>query len=120
VPDGTLPVGVRVQDDKVSFVRLSGDELVLHLVEAAGGRANQGTVSVQACPITTADWKDGEAIALGDIQYDTSKCAQGVRGANGVWDFDLGAFAQRSGGNGFALAPGEDAGLDYQVNFKIS
>jgi hypothetical protein len=75
---------------------------------------------VQACPITTSDWKDGEAIAIGDISYDTGQCVQGARGENGIWQFDLGKFASRAGGNGFALVPGEDAGIDYQVCFKVS
>jgi hypothetical protein len=119
VPAGTLPVGVRVQDDKLSFVRQSGDELVLRLVEDPNG-LRDGTISVQACPITTSSWNDGEAIAIGEISYDTGNCAQGVRGGNGVWQFDLGKYPARAGGNGFALVPGEDAGLDFQVCFKLS
>jgi hypothetical protein len=121
VPDGTLPVGVRGQDDKLSFVRLAGDELVLNLAEEpSGARSNVGPSSVQACPITTSGWKDGEAIGLTDIAYDTGNCVQGVRGENGLWQFDLGKYPERTGGNGFALVPGEGGGLDYQVAFRVS
>lgn len=121
VPEGTLPVGVRVEDDKQSFVRLAGEAEVLTLTEHPdGGRRNQGTVAVQACQITEEGWTDGEAIPIPDgPEYDSGKCVDGTRTDNGVWSFDLSSFASPTDRRGFALVPGGD-GLDFQVAFKLN
>ncbi len=120
VPPGSLPVGVRVQDDKRSYVRLAGTATVLGLTEdPAGGRSNSGPAAVQACQITTSSWKDGEAIAMADAPaVDSAKCVQGKRSATGVWLFDLSSFPSRTDARGFALVPGDGAGVDFQVAFK--
>lgn len=123
VPKGTLPVGARAgQDDKLSFIRLSGDETVLRLSEDSTGRATvQGPAAVKACRITVADWKEGEAIAIAAAPpSDPKACVEGAKSPEGVWLFDLSSFADRTDGRGFALLPGKGAGLDFQVAFKVS
>lgn len=124
VPDGTLPVGFRaVTDDKLSFIRLSGEQKILTLVEdAAGKRETNGPTVVQLCPVTTPGWKDGEAIDIdGAPEWDSSKCVLGtVDAATGTWTFDLSSFPSPTDPKGFALVPGDGGGLDYQVTFKKS
>lgn len=122
VPPGSLPVGTRAnQDDKLSFVRLSGDETTLRLSEVTtGARATvQGPVKVMACQITASGWKEGEAIAFAAAPADdVTKCVEGVRSPEGVWLFDLAGFATRTDDRGFSLRPGKGAGIDFQVAFK--
>jgi hypothetical protein len=123
VPAGTLPVGTRAtQDDKLSFIRLSGDETILRLSEdPAGARTISGPAVVQACPIQSAGWKEAEGEAFADApQPDVSFCVEGTRSIEGVWSFDLSPFSERTGDRGFALRPGSGAGIDFQVAFKVS
>jgi len=121
VPADSLPVGTRVQDDKLSFVRLSGTGRTLGLAEHPdGNRVNSGPVAVRACQITVDTWKDGEAIAIAEAPaYDTTNCVAGVRSSGGVWIFDLGGYSDRTDRRGFALVPGAGAGVDFQVAFKL-
>lgn len=121
VPDGTLPVATRVEDSKLSFVRLAGDGTALGFTEEpTGRRESSGPAKVQACKVTEA-WEDGEAIPLQDAPaYDANKCVQGTVSASGVWLFDLSSFSDRADDKGFALVPGEGAGLEWQVAFKVS
>jgi hypothetical protein len=126
VPDGTLPVGKRVgQDDKRSFVRLSGTTAILALAEDSSGNRTPpstatGPVGVRACQVT-ADWDpaQGETFAQAPA-YDTSRCATGARSDDGSWRFDLTAFFTRTDKRGFALVPTTDAAVDYQVTFKTT
>jgi hypothetical protein len=123
VPAGTLPVGTRAgQDDKLSFVRLSGDEDVLRLTEdATGARTIVGAATVQACLIKDAGWPEGEAIAIADApQPDAGSCVEGTRSTEGIWSFDVAAIAKPTDERGFALRPGAGAGADFQVAFKVS
>jgi hypothetical protein len=120
VPAGTLPVGNRLgQLDKASFVRLSGTATTLTLTaDPSGARNLAGAGSVQACPVT-ASWTAADAMALDQAPaYDTTKCVAGTHPDDSTWSFDLGAFADRAGGNGFALVPAPDAPVDFQVAFK--
>ncbi len=120
VPAGTLPIGTRAtQDDKRSFVRLSGDGTALGFAEdPAGARATSGPVKVQACKATAA-FKGGEGIDFRDAPaYDAARCVQGERSASGVWIFDLSSFPDRTDDFGFALVPGAGAGIDFQVAFR--
>jgi len=120
VPAGTLPVGNRLgQVDKASFVRLSGTATSLTLTaDPSGARNLAGAGSVQACPVT-ASWTAGDAMPLDQAPaYDTTKCVAGTHPDDSSWSFDLGAFADRAGGNGFALVPAPDAPVDFQVAFK--
>ena len=120
VPAGTLPVGNRLgQVDKASFVRLSGTATGLTLTaDPSGARNLAGAGSVQACPVT-ASWTAGDAMPLDQAPaYDTTKCVAGTHPDDSSWSFDLGAFADRAGGNGFALVPAPDAPVDFQVAFK--
>lgn len=121
VPEGTLPVAARVEDSKLSFVRLAGDGTALGFTEEATGRQEtSGPPKVQACKVTEA-WEDGEAIPLQDAPaYDANKCVQGSVSASGVWLFDLSSFSDRADDKGFALVPGEGAGLEWQVAFKLT
>lgn len=121
VPDGTLPVGFRLTNDKLSFVRLSGDQTILTLTEDPDGlRETNGPITVQVCAVTTEAWEDGEAIPIPEApQWDAGSCVLGQRdAASGTWTFDLSSFPSAVDPKGFALVPGEGGGLDYQVAFK--
>lgn len=123
VPAGSLPVGKRVsQHDKRSFIRLSGSSATLVLAphqDAAGQRTPQAG-SILACQITDPNWKAGTEPMAFDAApaYDATKCTLGQRGEDGAWTFDLKAFPLRTDSRGFALVPGPDAPLDFQVAFK--
>ena len=119
VPEGTLPVGARVQDDRLSFVRLAGDGTALGLAEDPEGRRDtNGPAKVQACKVTEP-WSDGEGIPLQDAPaYDPNKCVEGTLSASGVWLFDLSSFSDRTDDRGFVLRPGAGAGLEWQVALR--
>lgn len=122
VPDGTLPVGTRLgQVDKASFVRLDGDATTLVLAEEpSGARASVGDPAVQACVIVADDaaWTAAEGMSFDDAPaWDPNACADGVRGDDGTWTFDLGTLALHAGDAGFALVPTADAPVDFQVAF---
>ena len=121
VPEGTLPVAFQVTDSKQSFVRLAGDGTALGFTEEPTGRQEtSGPPTVQACKVTEA-WEDGEAIPLQDAPaFDPNKCVQGSVSASGVWLFDLSSFPDRADDKGFALVPGDGAGVDWQVAFKLT
>ncbi len=119
VPEGTMPVGNRVgQADKVSFVRLSGDGTVLELLEdAEGERAFSGDPSVVLCRILDPTWQEEEAMPWSDApQWDGDDCVAGVRDA-GRWTFDLAPLGEPAAMAGWALVPGPDAPVDFQVAF---
>jgi hypothetical protein len=120
VPEGSLPVGKRLgQDDKQSFIRLSGTAATLTLrLAAPEGQRSADMATIQACPINNAGWYSGEAVAW-DARpaYSTDGCIAGTRGADGSWTFDFGAIADRGGQRGFALVPGPDAPIDFQIAF---
>ena len=123
VPAGSLPVGTRLsQHDKRSFVRLSGTAPTLVLTphpDAAGQRSPE-TGTILACQIVDPGWKNGaEPLAFDAAPaYDAGKCVPGVRSENGAWTFDLKTFPLRTDARGFALVPGPDAPLDFQVAFQ--
>jgi hypothetical protein len=121
VPDGALPVGNRIgQADKASFVRLGGTATTLTLsTDPAGDRNLAGPGAVQACVIT-ASWTAADAMAFDQAPaYDAAKCVAGTQPDSSTWSFDLGAFAERAGGNGFALVAAPGAPVDFQVTFKV-
>src|SRR5205814_5129991 len=115
------PVGNRAgQLDKASFVRLSGSDTTLTLHENPdGARTALGPAAVQVCTVT-ASWTQGDAAMSFDQApaYDTSACVAGTPNPDTSWTFDLSGFANRSGGNGFALVPTAGAPADFQVTFK--
>lgn len=118
VPEGSLPVGLRVGVlDKASYVRLSGTAVELVLNEVAEGtRGDAASATLQACQITVEDWKGEEAQSFDDAPaHDEAKCAPGTRDAQGAWTFDLSAFPTRADDRGFALLPGEGGATDFQV-----
>jgi hypothetical protein len=120
VPNGSLPVGKRVgQEDKRSYVRLSGTDTLLRLAEAGSGRSTGGSVvSVQACRVTQADWAEGSGVALSSAPaFEATSCVKGQRATDGVWEFDLSAYPDRADAKGFALVVAPDGGVDFQVNF---
>jgi hypothetical protein len=124
VPASSLPVGNRLgQADKLSFVRLSGvaPTLTLREHEDASGQRTPATAIISACRITDGSWKAGEAVAFDAAPaYDDAACTPGVRAADGTWTFDLQAFPQRSDDRGFALVPGPESPIDFQVAFKVA
>ena len=120
VPAGALPIGVRLgATDKASYLTVSGTATSLILREdAAGGRAPE-TAVVQACLITEPGWAGGEAMSFDDAPaHDPERCVAGVRSADGAWSFDLSAYDDRGGDAGFALIPGPDAPVDFQVALR--
>jgi len=120
VPAGTLPVGARATtDDKITFVRLAGDGTSLGFAaDPAGNREVSGPPKIQACKITEK-WEEAEGIPLPDAPtHSETKCVQGTLAASGIWVFDLSSFEDRADELGFALVPGDGAGVDWQVAFK--
>ena len=123
VPAGSLPVGKRFdQDDKRSYIRLAGQGTVLTLVEEpSGNRAPVGTgvATVKVCKATD-EWQEGEGKPIDEIAFDGEACTDAIRESDGTWVIDMGVFspADRSSSSGFALVPGDDAAIDFQVTFK--
>lgn len=121
VPDQSLPVGNRFgQTDKASFVRLSGTAGALFLKEKPeGSRTTSGAVSVRACQITTSGWQAANNMTFDQApDYDTTNCTVGTRSADGVWRFDMAAFADPTDDRGLALLPAPGASIDFQVAFQ--
>lgn len=121
MPEGSLPVGTRLgQHDTRSFVRLSGDQAVLRLtpVDDEEGQRSPETAAIQACRITEPGWEEAEAMSFGEAPaYEAEECVEGVRQDDGTFTFDLRAHPDRTDGRGFALVPGPDAPIDFQVAF---
>lgn len=121
VPEDTLPVGTRVgQHDKISFIRLSGDDATLVLAEDASGRRGTSfeTSPVEVCQITDAGWKPGEAQSMDQApEYDADNCVAAQQQADGTWSISLFLFDDPTDQRGFALVPSADAPLDFQVTF---
>lgn len=120
VPEGTLPVGARVEDDRISFVKLAGDGTSLGFAEEASGRREvSGPPKLQACKATES-WTDAEAVPLPDApSFDPNRCVEATSSANGVWLFDLSSFPDRTDEFGFVLKPGDGAGLEWQVALRL-
>jgi hypothetical protein len=121
VPADSLPVGTRLgRADKLSFIRLSGDEFSLTLfpVDDESGHRSPEEAVIQACQITEAGWEEADAMSFDDAPpYDAENCAAGIRNDDGSWTFNLLVYPQRDDDRGFALVPGPDAPLDFQVAF---
>lgn len=121
IPEGTLPVGMRVgQTDKVAFVRLAGEATALVLAEDAAGRRGSAfdTSPVQLCQVTAAGWEAGEDQAMADAPpHDPDLCAPGQQGADGTWSFTLALFEDPTDARGLAIVPTADAPLDFQITF---
>lgn len=122
VPEGGLPVAAKTgQDDKRSFVRLTGEAEVLHLelVEDAGANQFPQEAVVAACPIASSDWEppDGDPLGSGP-SYDCERGVQSKRSDGGTFIFDLSSFPDRGGAHGFALVPSTEAGPTFQVVFS--
>lgn len=122
VPDGTLPVGKRAdQLDKASFVRLEGSGFQLELTEDPEGARGVQDPAVQACEITEPGWPEEEAMSFEEApEWNPDACAPGTRNDDGTWTFALATFAPASEGPGFALVPGPEAPIDFQVTFEAS
>lgn len=120
VPEGALPVGTRLsQDDKRTFVRLSGTATVLTLkLGAPEGQRSPDAAAVQACKITDITWKPGKAVSFEDAPpYSTQDCVPGKAGPDRSWSFDLSTFVDRAGEGGVAIVPGPEPPLDFQLAF---
>ena len=123
VPEGSLPVANRFGDiDKSSYVRLTGTETTLTLTETVEGqRVAAGAAVVQACHSTDGGWAGGTNASFDDAPpVDTAACAIGARAEDGTWTFDLSAFGDPAAVTGFALLPGPEAPLDFQVAFAAA
>lgn len=137
VGDQGLGVGARVgEPDKLAALafdlalrpgaRVAAVVLELREVAAPGAVVPPGAegAAVSACPITRA-WGPERNGALADAPaYDCAHApAPGLRGADGVWRFDLGAVAWRWGDgsapqHGVALVESVDAPASFQVAFQ--
>ncbi len=119
VPDKSSPVGNRLnQEDKRSYVRLAGSAKELMLTEAPQGRETRGPALVRACQVLDADWPEGKGVALASApKIDAGACVLGLRASDGVWTFDLSAFASPTDTRGIALTVAPGSGVDFQVNF---
>jgi len=87
------------------------------VADEAGHRTPEDAV-ISACQITDSGWEEGEAMSFDDAPpYDADDCVDGVRNEDGSWTFSLVVYPQRADDRGFALVPGADAPLDFQVSF---
>lgn len=118
VPEKALPVGKALgQEDKVTFLRLSGSPERIELKEHADGQRSSATAAIQVCLVKTPGWKSGEAVAFADApERDCSVSVLGVRAESRSWSFDLRPFEGRSG-DGFSFAPAPGSPVDFQVAF---
>lgn len=104
IPEGTLPVAAATgEPEKVTAIEfalnygpgatVTSFDLSLRESKEPGANANAdaATTKVVACPVTEAFWVDGTAARWGSApSYDCDLAvAEGKRGANGVWTFDL-------------------------------
>lgn len=121
VPEKSFPVGKALgQEDKVTFLRISGSPDRIRLKEHAEGQRSPDTAVIQVCLVKTVGWSSGEAVASGDApERDCTVSVLGVRSDDGTWSFDLRPFEGRSG-DGFSFAPAPDSPLDFQVAFEPS
>lgn len=119
VPEGTFPVANRLGSvDRVSFLRLSGDETTLVLVEDPdAAREAIGPGAVAACPIEDDDWAEEPEQSFEDAPtWREDACVAGVE-SDGRWSFDLSSFPDPTADTGFALVPTTNAPADFQVGF---
>jgi hypothetical protein len=133
VPDGVLPVTMRLgQATRVAAIGMTFDaptgtqvnRLVLRLSEADAELAQQGSgAGVRACPITDflVTEENGEAANTPTADCDVAQ-AEGERGDDGTWTFDLTSIGQAwaSGAvtvNGIRLDPVGDPPATFQVGF---
>lgn len=135
VPEGALPVSaVAGEPEKVSAIELRLDAppgsavtsflLALRETEESGANANADgeAVKVVACQVTEAFWADGEAEPWrGRPEHDEDQCVTGVRGADGIWTFDLSSLAatwldeNQTNSSSVVLAPDVDSPESFQV-----
>ncbi len=122
VPEAGLPVGTRLgETDKASYIRLEGSATTLSLVEAAEGQRQAAGAVLQACAISDGAWAAGEGASFDDAPaVDAEACAPGTRADDGTWSFDLSALGDPAATTGFALLPGPDAPIDFQVTFSAA
>jgi hypothetical protein len=115
---GILPVAATGgNDNKRSFIKVSGDETTLRLKEAADGNVRSDAGGVKACLITV-DWQPARGQALSaSPAFDSGNCATGVRDAEGVWTFDLSTFAPLADTKGFALTPAAGTASTFEARF---
>lgn len=121
VAEGTAPVANRLGGvDRVSYLRLAGDQTELVLVEHAdSAREALGPGQVAICPIVDEDWDEGPEQSFDDAPvWDTESCV-GASELDDKWTFDLSGFTDRTGDAGFALVPTVDAPADFQVAFEV-
>jgi hypothetical protein len=133
VPQGSVPVSMLAgQVNRVGAIGITMDggvgahvdKLILHLKESTAPLAEQGTgAAVRACPITDflVPEDNGQAANTPAEDCDVAH-ADGVRGDDGTWTFDLTSIGQAwaSGAvsvNGFRLDPVGTAPATFQVAF---
>jgi hypothetical protein len=118
---GGLPVASTAgQDQKISFIRLVGDETVLRLkVSADGPNVNEAAPSVRACVLTSPfETKRGQALSAAP-KWDAGRCSVARAGAGGVYEFDLSTAGPKGDGFGYVLAPSSGtAPPTFQVVFE--
>jgi len=103
VPDGVVPVAMRFgQVDRVGAIGITVDapqgstvnKLILHLKEATQTGVQQGTgAAVRACPITDFLQPENDGEPANIPNEDCTAHADGVRGDDGTWTFDLTGIA---------------------------
>lgn len=117
VPEGTLPVANRLgADDKVSVVRLAGAATTLMLTEDPDGASEGvGDAAVTLC-VVEESWEEGPGQSMADAPAWSDTCVEGTE-IDGSWSFDLAGLADPTSSTGFALVPGSDAPLEFQITF---
>lgn len=121
VADDTVPVANRLGTvERVAFLRLTGDETELVLVEDDdSAREALGPAMVAICPVLDDGWETGPGKSFDEAPaWDTETCVGGVED-DGTWTFDLSAAPDRDADTGFALVPTVEAPADFNIAFRM-
>jgi hypothetical protein len=113
---GGLPIAsTGGQDNKRSFIRLTGDETLLRLQETASGQIRSDAGLLKVCLIT-GPWQPARGQALDAApKFDSGNCSTGTRDANGMWSFDLSSFGPVADIQGLAITPGAGTAATFEV-----
>lgn len=115
---GGLPVAATGgNDNKRSFIRLSGGATTLILQESTTGSIRPDAGGVKACALTS-DYVPARGQALSAAPtFDVGNCSTGVRDGSGRWTFDVSNFQPLAESKGLALTPAAGTASTFQVVF---
>jgi hypothetical protein len=111
---GGLPVAVTLgNDNKRSFLALSGSATELRLRESPEGALQPEAAVIKLCPITS-EWEAERGQSINDSPTFESACSTGMR-TDGIWAFDLSGFSADQLAAGVTLTPGPGTAHTFEV-----